>query len=195
MGRPLGTTSFPAPREQRGSPSMSLESAVYNPTKDKPIAEVVQIDRAKPTLPFLSGLFLLSPGPDVRGRSDPASERALLVLPGVRFGFDGDARDDGGRYFVQLRPHLFQHRDVASRLRQFSWAMAVATPLALVMMMAISIDLVPGSNLSLRSFCSARQLRPHSYFPESRSVWRLPGPTSRSDEYISLICWALPRGA
>ncbi len=60
-----------------------------------------------------------------------------------------------GALFVQLRPHLFQPKLIASRLRQFTLAMAIATPLALVTMLAIPIEVMPSleSIYSFVLFC------------------------------------------
>jgi hypothetical protein len=102
------------------------------------------IDRAKPPLSFLSGLFLLSAGTLMY---EVVLTRLLSVLSWYYLAFVSVSMAmlgmTAGALFVQLRPHLFQHSNVASRLRQFSLAMAVATPLALVTMLAIPIDLVP----------------------------------------------------
>src|SRR5271156_700879 len=103
-----------------------------------------QIDRAEPTLSFLSGLFLLSAGTLMY---EVVLTRLLSVLSWYYLAFVSVSMAmlgmTAGALFVPLRPHLFQRGSVASRLRQFSLAMAVATPLAVVTMMAIPIDLVP----------------------------------------------------
>jgi hypothetical protein len=102
------------------------------------------VDWAKPTLPFLSGLFLLSAGTLMY---EVVLTRLLSVLSWYYLAFVSVSMAmlgmTAGALFVQLRPHLFQHGSVASRLRQFSLAMAVAMPLALFTILAIPIDLVP----------------------------------------------------
>lgn len=102
------------------------------------------IDRAKPPLPFLSGLFLVSAGSLMY---EVVLTRLLSVLSWYYLAFVSVSMAmlgmTAGALFVQLRPHLFRREDVAARLRQFSLAMAIATPLALVTMLAILIDLVP----------------------------------------------------
>jgi hypothetical protein len=102
------------------------------------------IDRAKPPLPFLSGLFLLSSGTLMY---EIVLTRLLSVLSWYYLAFVSVSMAmlgmTAGALFVQLRPHLFGREDIAGRLRQFALATAVATPLALVTMLAIPIDLVP----------------------------------------------------
>src|SRR5271156_5225075 len=92
-----------------------------------------QIDRAEPTLSFLSGLFLLSAGSLMY---EIVLTRLLSVLSWQYLAFVSGSMAmlgmTAGALFVQLRPHLFRNGSVASRLRQFSMPMAVATPLALV---------------------------------------------------------------
>src|SRR5271156_2420478 len=103
-----------------------------------------QIDRAEPTLSFLSGLFLLSAGTLMY---EVVLTRLLSVLSWYYLAFVSVSMAmlgmTAGILFVQLRPHLFRRQDVAGRLSRFSLAMAVATPLALVTTLAIQIDLVP----------------------------------------------------
>lgn len=102
------------------------------------------IDRARPKLPFLSGLFLLSTGTLMY---EVVLTRLLSVISWYYLAFVSVSMAmlgmTAGALFVQLRPNLFQRKFIASRLRQFALAMAVATPLALVTMLAIPIDLVP----------------------------------------------------
>src|SRR5271163_4386482 len=109
-----------------------------------PAAGNESVNRATPPLSFLSGLFLLSAGTLMY---EVVLTRLLSVLSWYYLAFVSVSMAmlgmTAGALFVQLRPHLFQRGSVPSRLRQFSLAMAVATPLAVVTMMAIPIDLVP----------------------------------------------------
>src|SRR5271168_3913353 len=90
------------------------------------------IDRARPPLPFLSGLFLLSAGTLMY---EVVLTRLLSVVSWYYLAFVSVSMAmlgmTAGALFVQLRPHLFQRKFVASRLRQFALAMAITTPLAL----------------------------------------------------------------
>jgi hypothetical protein len=155
MGRPheSETAPFPAPHKQRGSPAMNLKSAVDNRTKK---TSIVKVDRAKSPLPFLSGLFLLSAGTLMY---EVVLTRLLSVISWYYLAFVSVSMAmlgmTAGALFVQLRPHLFQRELIATRLRQFTLAMAVATPLALVTMLAIPIEVVPSieSIYSFVLFC------------------------------------------
>jgi hypothetical protein len=115
------------------------------------VAEV-QIDRAKPTLPFLSGLFLLSAGTLMY---EVVLTRLLSVISWYYLAFVSVSMAmlgmTAGALFVQLRPHLFERKLIPSRLRQFTLAMAIATPLALVTMLAIPIEVLPSME-SIYSF-------------------------------------------
>jgi len=78
-------------------------------------------DRATPPLPFLGGLFFLSAGTLMY---EIVLTRLLSVLSWYYLAFVSVSMAmlgmTAGALFVQLRPHLFPRRLVASRLRQFS---------------------------------------------------------------------------
>ena len=102
------------------------------------------IEPEKPALSFLSGLFLLSAGTLMY---EVVLTRLLSVVSWYYLAFVSVSMAmlgmTAGALFVQLRPHLFQRNVISARLRQFSLAMAFATPVALVTMLAIPIELVP----------------------------------------------------
>ncbi len=160
------------------------------------IAVADPADRGKPTPPFLSGLFLLSAGTLMY---EIVLTRLLTVLSWYCLAFVSVSMAmlgmTAGALFVQLRPHLFLHGSVASRLRQFSLAMAVAMPLALVTILAIPTDLVPSieSLYAFVLFCAIIAT------PFVFSGVAICLALTRSDfavgEYISLTCWELPPGA
>jgi hypothetical protein len=122
-----------------------------------PAAGNESVNRATPPLSFLSGLFLLSAGTLMY---EVVLTRLLSVLSWYYLAFVSVSMAmlgmTAGALFVQLRPHLFGHPAVAARLREASVAMAIATPLALATMLAISIDLVPSSEslYALVVFCA-----------------------------------------
>src|ERR1700733_3371292 len=114
-------------------------------------------DRVKPTLPFLGGLFFLSAGTLMY---EVVLTRLLSVVSWYYLAFVSVSMAmlgmTAGALFVQLCPHLFQREEVAVRLRQSAAAMAIAIPLSLVTMLAISIDLVASieSLYALVLFCA-----------------------------------------
>jgi len=114
-----------------------------NRTKVSIVAEV-PIDPAKSSAPFLGGLFVLSGGTLMY---EVVLTRLLSVISWYYLAFVSVSMAmlgmTAGALFVQLRPHLFERKLIACRLRQFTLAMAIATPLALVTMLAIPIEVLP----------------------------------------------------